>query len=216
MEEVHFKYVNHCHNQIEKILDAAENLFIEKGVKATSISDIANESRMMRSTLYKYFKNKDEILWALQYRKMQHIGNRITDKQKETHLSTYQKFELFLQILYDGFLDCPKDYLFLDLFNKIYQKETTSPENSVYSRTFKDGDFGSRDSMLFLTENFHDGSVKENLVPEETAVSIIYAALGILSKFGNNIFWLPKKYGIETSQLIQTCFKILLDGIRND
>lgn len=208
------QYKNNNKIQINKILNAAEKLFIEKGIKSTTMSDIANGAMIMRATLYKYFKNMNEVLWALQHRKMQAIGMRI--KQNEVRLSTYKKFELYLQILYDGFVESPNDYLFLDLFNEIYQKESTSKKNTPYKQMFKDGDFGSGDSILFLTKNFHDGSVKSELDPEQTAVSIVYGALGILSKFGKNISWMPIKYGFKAEVLIQNCFNLFLEGIKND
>ena len=67
-----------------------------------------------------------------------------------------------------------------------------------------------------MTKNFHDGSVKSELDPEQTAVSIVYGALGILSKFGKNISWMPIKYGFKAEVLIQNCFNLFLEGIKND
>ena len=117
------QYKNNNKIQINKILNAAEKLFIEKGIKSTTMSDIANEAMIMRATLYKYFKNMNEVLWALQHRKMQAIGMRI--KQNEVRLSTYKKFELYLQILYDGFVESPNDYLYLmkSIKKKVLQKK---------------------------------------------------------------------------------------------
>ena len=43
------------------------NLFIEKGFRETSMREIAEAAEMGKSSLYDYFKTKDEILlWAIE------------------------------------------------------------------------------------------------------------------------------------------------------
>jgi AcrR family transcriptional regulator len=49
----------------EEILDAAKALFLEEGVKATTIRRIAERVGVSAPALYLYFKDKDEILLAL-------------------------------------------------------------------------------------------------------------------------------------------------------
>ena len=215
MQNHQIKYKNHYESQKEIILITAENLFLSKGIKSTTLSDIAKQSRMMRSTLYKYFKNKDEILWELQHQKMQDIGNQMKEADQTMHLTAYQRYELFLDILYQSFLSNPRNFLFLDLFNETYQKNTISKEKSHYCQYFKDNDFGTGDCMYFLIKDFYDGSINPSLHPKETAISIIYGALGILNKIGNNNPWIPIKYGMDTSVLVQTSFQLLLNGIQN-
>lgn len=49
----------------EKLIDAARQLFLRKGVENTTISDIATASDKGRRTIYTYFKNKKEIYRAV-------------------------------------------------------------------------------------------------------------------------------------------------------
>ena len=46
----------------EKIMDAAETLFSEKGFEATTIEDISKASAYSRRTIYAYYESKDDIL----------------------------------------------------------------------------------------------------------------------------------------------------------
>lgn len=46
----------------EKIMDAAESLFSEKGFEATTIEDISKVSEYSRRTIYAYYESKDDIL----------------------------------------------------------------------------------------------------------------------------------------------------------
>ncbi len=49
----------------ELLVDVARRLFARKGVAATTMNDIAVESGKGRRTIYTYFRNKDEIYWAV-------------------------------------------------------------------------------------------------------------------------------------------------------
>lgn len=46
----------------ENIAAAASALFMEKGIMATSINDIAKATEYSEATLYVYFENKEEII----------------------------------------------------------------------------------------------------------------------------------------------------------
>ena len=45
----------------ELIIDAAEELFIESGFEKTTMDNIAEKAEYTKPTLYKYFKNREDI-----------------------------------------------------------------------------------------------------------------------------------------------------------
>ncbi|MBO8159619.1 TetR/AcrR family transcriptional regulator [Thermosyntropha sp.] len=62
MKEEEAKFVE---GNREKILDAATRLVMEKGVKGTSLADIAREAGISKGTLFYYFPSKDELIYEL-------------------------------------------------------------------------------------------------------------------------------------------------------
>jgi TetR/AcrR family transcriptional regulator len=48
-----------------EILEAAEELFDEKGFESTTIQEIARKTDLSKGTIYLYFKSKDELLLAV-------------------------------------------------------------------------------------------------------------------------------------------------------
>jgi len=50
------------------ILDAAQRLFIEQGVEKLNMRDVANAVEFSVGTIYLYFKDKNELLFAIQNR----------------------------------------------------------------------------------------------------------------------------------------------------
>lgn len=61
----------------EKLIEVARQLFANKGVENTTMSDIANASEKGRRTLYTYFKSKHEIYEATIERDSEHIVEKL-------------------------------------------------------------------------------------------------------------------------------------------
>lgn len=53
---------------VKLILDAATNLFVEKGYDATSLQDIINETNLSKGAIYHHFSSKEEIFEAIFHR----------------------------------------------------------------------------------------------------------------------------------------------------
>jgi len=61
------------------IIAVAKKLFIEKGVVQTTMDDIAKEGEYSKSTLYAYFKSKDEIYSYIVYENTLMLKQAIVD-----------------------------------------------------------------------------------------------------------------------------------------
>ncbi|ERN45086.1 TetR family transcriptional regulator [Prescottella equi NBRC 101255 = C 7] len=60
-----------------RILDAAALLFVERGVAATGMADIAKAAGCSRATLYRYFENRGALHRAFVHREARRLGDRI-------------------------------------------------------------------------------------------------------------------------------------------
>lgn len=61
----------------EKILLKTEKLMIEKGIKNTTLKNIAQESNISRGTLYYYYSAKDDIIYDIAERNLNEITTEI-------------------------------------------------------------------------------------------------------------------------------------------
>ena len=61
----------------ELLIDVARQLFARQGVAATTMNDIAEASGKGRRTIYTYFKNKNEIYWAVVEAESKHLYARL-------------------------------------------------------------------------------------------------------------------------------------------
>src|ERR1700719_3973000 len=63
----------------DRILDAAQKLFVRYGVKRTSIDDVAREAGIAKGTVYLSFKTKAELFAAIADRL---CASTLTDAQR--------------------------------------------------------------------------------------------------------------------------------------
>ncbi|HEY2659034.1 MAG TPA: TetR/AcrR family transcriptional regulator [Caulobacteraceae bacterium] len=63
----------------ERLIDAAERLFAEKGLEAVSLRQLAGELEVSPMTPYRYFKDKDEMLAAVRTRGFDRFAQALED-----------------------------------------------------------------------------------------------------------------------------------------
>jgi AcrR family transcriptional regulator len=75
-------------NRRKQIFTIASELFLKKGFNETTMQDIAEANRMGKSTLYDYFKDKDEVLLFFLEEEMKILNEQsqaVIEKEKDIH-----------------------------------------------------------------------------------------------------------------------------------
>ncbi len=85
-------------NTKERIIEAADDLFYEKGYEFTSFKDIADEVKLSRGNFYHHFKTKDDILKAVIGRRLTKTKDMLTSWEEETK-SPKGRIQCFIKIL---------------------------------------------------------------------------------------------------------------------
>lgn len=80
----------------QKLIEVARELFAKKGIDSTTMNDIAAASQKGRRTLYTYFRNKDEIYYAVIEDELEHLSEEM-DKVVKLPISPDQKI---VQLIY--------------------------------------------------------------------------------------------------------------------
>lgn len=63
----------------QKLLEVARGLFAQKGLEVTTMNDIALASGRGRRTLYTYFRNKEEIYYAVIEEELQVLSEKLKE-----------------------------------------------------------------------------------------------------------------------------------------
>jgi len=98
----------HVEQQTTAILDAAARLFAERGVSGTDLRDIAEAVGLARSSLYRYFPDKDHILLMWFERELEPV---ITHSRElaEANAPVDERLDLWLRYQLDYVTDPAHD-----------------------------------------------------------------------------------------------------------
>ncbi|MCG8636485.1 MAG: TetR/AcrR family transcriptional regulator [Desulfobacterales bacterium] len=99
----------------EQILEASLKLFTENGFHATPISLIADTAGVGAGTIYRYFKNKEDLineLYEMSKKRMADFIFRGVDKKP----ATKEKFKTLWVNMFEFILNQPREFLFLEQF----------------------------------------------------------------------------------------------------
>lgn len=77
------------------LIDVARRLFAQKGLEGTTMNDIAVASNKGRRTLYTYFKNKEEIYFAVIETEMERLSDKM-DEVASKDMDSEQKVILLV------------------------------------------------------------------------------------------------------------------------
>ena len=103
---------------IEKVLETAQNLFLENGVADTSINSIAEHCGLSPMSIYRYFKTKDFLAARVWQMSMNMF-------YEQYYMPAYRKESSGLTNGYEKFLACTRVYI---------QYYTEHPEWFAYTR----------------------------------------------------------------------------------
>ena len=107
-----------------RILDAAETLFLEKGIDSTSMGDISTLLGISRVTVYRYFANRDEIAVEIQVRMLEKINSVPPIDVYPPTLDSYREGVRLILRNYTRLRDA---YRYIGMFDAVYLDQ--SPDN---------------------------------------------------------------------------------------
>lgn len=111
------------------LVDVARQLFAKKGFEETTMNDIAQASQKGRRTLYTYFKNKEEIYYAVIESELE----RLSDKMFSVAEMDISPEEKIVELIYTR-LDAIKEIVYrngtlkAEFFRNIWGVETARKE----------------------------------------------------------------------------------------
>jgi AcrR family transcriptional regulator len=186
-------YQNHRDNQRERILQAAEKLFIQDGIDNVSIGAIAAAARIARKTLYEYFSNKQEIAWAI----IQDITDERTSNFAQPQIpegNGFQQIEYFLLHMVNLLEAHPEHFRFISEFNILYAREGDPARvRQIFARR-------SDPLIQMIQQGITDGSICPDLDAELLSVAML----------GDQI---SEEYGKPVMDLYREICRTFLRGI---
>jgi AcrR family transcriptional regulator len=129
----------------EKIIETARNIFSRFGIKKSTMDEIARKIRMAKSTLYHYFKNKEEIFLEVVKRESATMKLKLKEaiEAADTPQDKFRKYArtrmIYLKELDNYYSTLTDAYFEFYPFTEGIRKDFTNFEMECLEKIFRDG-----------------------------------------------------------------------------
>ena len=194
----------------ENVVSAASILFMEKGIAATSMDDIAKAAGYSKATLYVYFKNKEEIVSILVLNSMKKLYDYISSALAQ-HESTEARYNFICR----GLVQYQEEFPFyfrmvLDKINIDFESHDNLPEEK---ETFQIGEEINEKIKHFLLSGMEKGDLRSDLEIIPAIFNFWGMLSGIIQLAANKEEYIIKSMGLSKKQFLDYGFFLVYHSI---
>lgn len=157
----------------QQIVDTAKQMFIEKGFQSTHIGQVCEKLDIARGTVYQYFRNKKEILYAILEDVLENIEDIFDQDDFNEFFSSNPNTEHILEFINKRLMSCISVLLGEPIVIKLIYKEIIGVDEDVNEEVSKAVAAISRYVAREVEDLVGRGVYKQNLDPKITAMMIV-------------------------------------------
>ncbi len=192
------------------IIDAAERVVFKEGFDRVTMAAIAEKAELGKATLYLYFKNKEDLLFAIFLRGQEILFKMVDDSLKKAK-STRNKIEILLKVIF-RFQSKHPDYFnlfFYFMTNRIeFSKDTEDHRrNEEMDQAFLNK------WILLVDEGKQEGIIRKDLNPLPTVLLIWMQLIGMIKIYSVIEPEVNQLFRIKRSVLMNEYTKLIFQGI---
>jgi len=204
-------YTAHRERQRRRILAAARKLFDQSGIDRVTMADIVSESGLRASTIYQYFSNKDDIVWAILGDVM--AGSAVSAKEAiEAAKTALAKITALLELMAEELTNDRGKVRFLAQFDAAYARDW--PADRLLTLEAQLSPQGFQYFGTLIREGIADGSLRPDLDPELTLHAVINAVIGAQRRLASLGTRVELEYGQPIDRLFREMIRVILLGLR--
>ncbi len=185
----------------QEIYRSATQVFLDKGYNNTTLLDIAKLCKMGRSTIYQYFKNKEEIFYEVSISFFSELVSNLDSIMLEEGMSSTEKIKKMLSVfIFDSKADSQRFFQLAKVL--MFLKEN----NSVFENKFKFFYLSVQDMFFQVVES----GIYNNEIKQCDAESMSIAIFGLAQSIILHTY-------VDTSRDNQKYFEsicLMIDGIK--
>jgi AcrR family transcriptional regulator len=186
----------------EQIMNAAENLFAEKGYNGTSMNDIVKKSGFSKGAIYNHFESKERLFLSL-LEKQTVIGMDQLRQMFSPDDAAVEKMKKVLDMTMVSTCDCPPEVGRMQLEFMVTASRMDSITQDMQKRHNTIHSF----IVELIEEGKQSGEFKQEL-DSDSLTSLLYAALD-----GLGLHYATLGIEFDSERLKNTLLKVVLEGI---
>ena len=194
----------------ENIVSAASALFMERGIAATSMDDIAKAAGYSKATLYVYFENKEEIVGILVLNSMKKLYDYISSALIQ-HETTKARYDFICR----GLVQYQEEFPFyfkmvLDKINIDFESKEYLPEER---ETYQIGEEINEKIKNFLLSGMEKGDLRSDLEIMPAILNFWGMLSGIIQLAANKEEYIKKSMGLSKIKFLEYGFSLVYYSI---
>ena len=194
----------------ENIVSAASALFMERGIAATSMDDIAKAAGYSKATLYVYFENKEEIVSILVLNSMKKLDDYISSALIQ-HEATKARYDFICR----GLVQYQEEFPFyfkmvLDKINIDFERKDYLPEEK---ETYQIGEEINEKIKIFLLSGIKKGDLRGDLEIMPAIFNFWGMISGIIQLATNKEEYIKKSMGLSKNEFLEYGFSLVYHSI---
>lgn len=194
----------------ENIVSAASALFMERGIAATSMDDIAKAAGYSKATLYVYFENKEEIVGILVLNSMKKLDDYISSALIQ-HETTKARYDFICR----GLVQYQEEFPFyfkmvLDKINIDFESKEYLPEEK---ETYQIGEEINEKIKKFLLSGMEKGNLRSDLDIMPAIFNFWGMLSGIIQLAANKEEYIKKSMGLSKIKFLEYGFSLVYHSI---
>ncbi|HOT46854.1 MAG TPA: TetR/AcrR family transcriptional regulator [Spirochaetota bacterium] len=191
----------------QQIVDTAKQMFIEKGFQSTHIGQVCEKLDIARGTVYQYFRNKKEILYAILEDVLEKIEDIFDQDDFNEFFSSNPNSEQILEFINKRLMSCISVLLGEPIVIKLIYKEIIGVDEDVNEEVGKAVAAISKHVAREVEDLMARGVYKQSLDPKITAMMIVGGVMLVVYEYDRT------KQNVLDSNLISIIAKNYLYGV---
>ncbi|MFA9377340.1 MAG: TetR/AcrR family transcriptional regulator [Lachnotalea sp.] len=195
------------------ILDAAQELFEEKGILQTTMDDIAQKADYSKSTLYVYFKSKEEIYNHIVYKSMIMLRDKLKQSIEESN-----EYEICFFAICSTLVDFQEEYslYFESITGKIGISQDDFEKQPILFEIYTMGEKINEVITKLLENGVKDGCFRKDIVPMSTTFALWASISGIITMASQKESYLIEKTNMNKRVFLNYGFQMLWNSLRGE
>jgi AcrR family transcriptional regulator len=195
----------------QSILEAARSQFLRHGLEQVKMSEIAREAELSKGTLYLYFRDKTDLMYALLLESLEDLRERVVSVTERSDPAIDKVHELVER--YIAFYHERQD--FFPLFHYLdYAFNSTGPTHETAQACFAIIDELNEHLRTLLTDGIADGSFRSDIEPDVQAATYAHVIHSFMEHAVSRAGFIREIAGYEPVELIRRMFRMVIDSLR--
>jgi AcrR family transcriptional regulator len=191
----------------QQIIETAKSMFIENGFQSTHIGQVCEKLNIARGTVYQYFGNKREILYAVLEQVEEKIDDILDADDMKDFYKTNPSQKAVLKFVSDRVQSTVSVIIAEPIVIKLIFKDIVGIDEEVISRVNKFIEHIAKILIRDVEEVKKKGVYKKTVNADITAVMLVGGVLFVVYEF------LKKEQDVLNKEVIESMVANYLTGI---